>query len=297
VVVGATDLPPVELAVVAGTFTVLATVDTWRRADPRLAWGWVLGVPMTIGAAAVALGLPEAQVALPLTLAAFPFAAVTLRLSGLRPPVTATALALAGSGLAFATVDPGVLGTVLILDGLVVLALGLLIDRPSLVAIGGMVAVFGTWQHLELGGVESVDLYALPVAALLWLVGSRLADRDATSWVTHGPAIALAGGTALAERVAGGGGAHAVLAGVVGLIAVVEGGGRRLAAPLLLGTGLLVGLTVHETTAVTAGVPTWAWLAAGGTLLVGAGLTMEHHQLGPVETGRRLVDVVHDRFR
>ena len=67
--------------------------------------------------------------------------------------------------------------------------------------------------------------------------------------------------------------------------------------PLLLGTGLLVALTAHETTAVTAGVPTWAWLAAGGTLLVGAGLAMEHHELGPVETGRRLVDVVHEHFR
>ena len=32
-------------------------------------------------------------------------------------------------------------------------------------------------------------------------------------------------------------------------------------------------------------------------LLVGAGLVMEHHELGPVETGRRLVDVVQDRFR
>lgn len=47
----------------------------------------------------------------------------------------------------------------------------------------------------------------------------------------------------------------------------------------------------------TAGVPTWAWLAAGGTLLVGAGLAMERHELGPVETGRRLVDVVQERCR
>jgi hypothetical protein len=86
------------------------------------------------------------------------------------------------------------------------------------------------------------------------------------------------------------------LAGAVGALAVVEGGGRRLAAPLLLGTGLLVALTANETAVVTAGVPTWAWLAAGGALLVGAGLAMEHHQLGPVESGRRLVDVVNERF-
>ena len=83
-----------------------------------------------------------------------------------------------------------------------------------------------------------------------------------------------------------GGQAFAVVAGAVGLLAVVEGGGRRLAAPLLLGTGLLIALTGYETTAVTAGVPTWAWLASGGTLLVGAGLVMEHHELGPVEMCR-----------
>ena len=157
-------------------------------------------------------------------------------------------------------------------------------------------AVAGVWLHLSTARVESVDLYALPVAALLWLVGTRVADGDAPSWVTHGPAVALAGGTALAERIGGGGGGHAVLAGA-------SPGRRRrgrrptVAAPLLLGTGLLVALTVHETTAVTAGVPTWVWLATGGTLLVAAGLAMEHHELSPVETGRRLVDVVQDRFR
>jgi hypothetical protein len=290
-------LPVGELAAVAAAFTALATVDTFRRRDARLAWAWAFGVPVTIATTASALGLPEAQLGLPLTIAAIPFAVVTLRLGRLRPAVSATAVALATSGIAFATLDPGVMGTVLILDGVALLAAGLLIDHPALAVTGGLAAVVGTWQHLTLGGVESIDLYALPVAALLWLVGSQLADDDAPSWVTHAPAIALAGGTALAERIGGGGGGHALLTGVIGVLAVVEGGGRRLAAPLVLGTGLLVALTAHETTAVTAGVPTWAWLAAGGTLLVGAGLTMERHELGPVETGRRLVDVVQDRFR
>jgi hypothetical protein len=285
------------IAVVSGTYVVLATFEGMRRDDPWPLVGWAIGLPLFAGSVAVLAGLTVAQSGIVLAGLALPFALAGHRWPVIGGPLQATAVALGITGLGVAALDPVVLGTVLILDGVIVLAIGLLIDEAGAVVVGGVAAVLGTWQHLDLGGVEAIDLYALPVAVLLWLVGTRLADAKASSWVTHAPAIALAGGTALAERIDGGGGAHALLAGVVGLIAVVEGGGRRLAAPLLLGTGLLVALTAHETTAVTAGVPTWAWLAAGGTLLVGAGLTMEHHQLGPVETGRRLVDVVNDRFR
>jgi hypothetical protein len=77
---------------------------------------------------------------------------------------------------------------------------------------------------------------------------------------------------------------------------VVVGGQRRLIAPLFLGTGLLAALTIHETVAVTAGVPTWGWLGLGGAVLIAAGLQMERADRGPLETGRRLVDVIGERF-
>jgi len=272
-------------------------VETIRRDDPDLLWGLVPGIPLAVGALATGFGLDRAAVGLPLTLAAAPFIVGAVRWTVGRAALATTAGVLMAGGLTIASTDPAVFGTVLILDGVALLAVGLRSARPSAVITGGGLAVVGVWLHLEVAGLEAVDLYALPVAVLLWVVGTQLADRTVSSWVTHGPAVALAGGAALAERIAGGGGAHAVLAGVIGLLAVVEGGGRRLGAPLFLGTGLLVALTAHETTAVTAGVPTWAWLAAGGTLLIGAGLAMEHHELGPVETGRRLVDVVQERYR
>ncbi len=79
-------------------------------------------------------------------------------------------------------------------------------------------------------------------------------------------------------------------------MAVIVGGQRRLIAPLLLGTALLVALTVHESLAVTAGVPTWGWLALGGVTLIGAGIAMERAESTPLETGRRVVDVVAERF-
>ena len=64
----------------------------------------------------------------------------------------------------------------------------------------------------------------------------------------------------------------------------------------VLGTALLVGLTVHESLAVTRQVPTWGWLALGGSVLVAAGIVMERRDTGPMESGRRLVDVVGTRF-
>jgi hypothetical protein len=53
---------------------------------------------------------------------------------------------------------------------------------------------------------------------------------------------------------------------------------------------------VNESLAVTAGVPTWAWLALGGATLVGVGISMERAETGPFETGRRVVDAVGEQF-
>ena len=87
-----------------------------------------------------------------------------------------------------------------------------------------------------------------------------------------------------------------VVGGAVGVLAVAAGGHRKLAAPLFLGTGLLVVLVGYETLAITAALPTWTWLAAGGTVLLAAGVAMERRDLGPIETGKRLVDVVDEKF-
>jgi hypothetical protein len=131
---------------------------------------------------------------------------------------------------------------------------------------------------------------------LLLLLGVRNERTGASSWNTYAAPIAALGGAALVERLAGGGSGHALIAGAVGMAAVLGGGFRKLAAPLLLGTALLVAVTVHETLGLTAGVPTWAWLALGGSVLLAAGIAMERREVGPIETGRRLVDVLKESF-
>ncbi len=47
---------------------------------------------------------------------------------------------------------------------------------------------------------------------------------------------------------------------------------------------------------MTAGVPTWGWLGLGGITLIAAGVTMERAESTPLDTGRRVVDVVDERF-
>ena len=83
---------------------------------------------------------------------------------------------------------------------------------------------------------------------------------------------------------------------IAAVSAVAVGGWRRLAGPLFCGSALLAVVTFDETLRHSAGVPTWIWLAAAGTVLLGSGVAMELRGLGPVESGRRLVELVGERF-
>jgi hypothetical protein len=160
-----------------------------------------------------------------------------------------------------------------------------------------MVAVLGCWQALSGAGIGVAEAYLAPLALLLSAVGVVARRRFGTcSWWADAPAVAVLGGGALAVRLDGGPGWHAVVAGGVALVAIAAGGWRRLAGPLFGGSALLAAVVVNETVRVTAGVPTWIWLALGGATLLGAGVSMEVHGLGPVESGRRLVEVIDERF-
>jgi hypothetical protein len=193
--------------------------------------------------------------------------------------------------------DRGALATVILVMGSVGSFVGWRTRLVEVRWVGGVLLATGAWLHLLDRGVSATEAYLLPVALGLLVAGWQ-ARRSApiSSWVAYGPAVALLGGSALVERLVGGGEGHALIAGGVGLAAVCVGGRHRLIAPLLVGSALLVALTVNESLAVTAGVPTWAWLALGGATLVGVGISMERAETGPFETGRRVVDAVGEQF-
>lgn len=243
----------------------------------------VTGGPVGVGVAALAAGVGAAAVA---TLGARRWRVPTGVFAGLSALVAWIAFGDTPLLLAWMTVAVGV----------VIATLGALRRRPVVAHVGGAVAVLGVWQHLTLAEIDAIDLWLLPVAAQLWAAGIAARRRGTSSWIADVPPLLLVTIPALIERLAGGPGWHAVLGGGLALGAVVLGGSRRLAGPLVVGSVALLATVLVETLAVVAMVPTWAWLALGGVVLLGVGVAIERIGQSPAAAARRLVDVVGERF-
>jgi hypothetical protein len=292
------SLRPMELAGVAGLVLALLVADAVRLDEPMLLVGAGAAVPFALGGLAVASGwtVPEASVVVTAT------GVVWLGLAGCLPwrwagPAVVAAMLTSGAGLVMSAGSPVAGWTDVLIVGVAVTAVGLVIERDDVALVGGAAMTAGVWGLLGLAHVRVSEAYVAPVAALLLAIGTQVRWRHQTSsWLTSAPTVALLGGAALYERLAGGPPWHAALAGAVGVAAVAAGGEWRLAGPLVVGTALVVVTTVHETLGVTATVPTPAWLATGGLILLTAGVVMERRGVGPIESGRRLVDVVAERF-
>lgn len=294
---GVGALRPVEAGVVALVVAVLSLVDAARLGRPAVALGAAVALPVAVVGFSLASGLLLATTGVALTVAAAVVAGLASQLGTrwLTPALTAVGLCV-GAGLVLAAGDAAAFADALIVTGGIGLAAGIASDRLGSALVSGVIITAGTWLRLADGDVAASEPYLLPVTVLLLVSGMHSRNAGASSWIAYGPAVGLLGGSSLVERLAGGAGWHAVVAGGVGVAAVAVGGARRLAAPLLLGSAVLVVLVGYETLAVTTGLPTWTWLALGGVTLLGAGVAMERHDVGPLETGRRLVDVVSDRF-
>jgi hypothetical protein len=290
-------LEPAQVGLVAAGVALLSLLDAVRLGDPRVALGASLALPVAVGTLCRAAGLSLPASGVGLTVAAAVLAGLGSQLGGrwLLPAGTAVVLSIVG-GLALAAGDPTATGDALMVTGGIAIAGAIALGRLDGIFAGGAVSTVGLWLRLGDADVAVSEPYLAPVAALLLIAGIRSRQVGTASWVAYGPTVALLGGASLAERMAGGAGWHALVAGGVGIAAVACGGARRLAAPLLLGTALLVAVAGYETLAITASLPTWTWLAIGGTVLLAAGVAMERADVGPVETGRRLVDVVNERF-
>jgi hypothetical protein len=294
----ATAQGPATAVTLLAAITLLWVVDAVRSDEPRIALGASLTVQLLVAAVGDGAGLAPAAVGLLLCTSAIVWSGMALTVP---PrwllPFAAAAGAAGAIGLAMATPDGRMLSHSLLVVGGLVLAAGIVLARESVAHVGGVLLGAGVIGHLVVAEVRMLEAYVAPVAAHLLLAGwSARRRRFVSSWVAFGPAIALLGGAGVAERFAGGAGWHAVLAGAVGVTAVAAGGALRLAGPLLLGTALVVVVTVTESLTTLAGVPTWAWLATGGCLLLGVGVGLERTDTSPAEAGRRLVDVVGERF-
>ncbi|MCZ7529121.1 MAG: hypothetical protein M5U31_01510 [Acidimicrobiia bacterium] len=300
-------------AVLAAAVAAETATRTWMRITSSIAAGvFVVGASTGVGDV---VGLDSTTLGLALASSAAVWAALAVLVPReWRSSFFAAAVAVLTTGLVLTSGDQTAFGVATIIAGGLVVGTGVFFHWVPVAHAGGVVATIGLWTVLDAAAVMSTEAYAAPVALQLliagaWarharvdeIVGEYTSDDQPTtaipsSWVAYGPALALLGASACIERISGGAGWHAVVAGAVGVVAVAVGGWRRLAAPLFIGTGLLIAVTVYESLGAAAGVPTWMWLALGGAFLLGAGITLERSATSPVDAGRRLVDVVATRF-
>jgi hypothetical protein len=207
----------------------------------------------------------------------------------------------AGAGLFFGTglawSRPEALSDCLLVAGALGIVAGVVTRETPMGHVGGAVLTGGVWGHLVLAGVTVSEPYLIPVAGQMLIAGWQLRRTYAlSSWVAYVPAIALVGGAAFLERARDGAGEHALVAGAVGIAAVAIGGWRRLSGPMVAGTALVGLLCLRESLWALAGVPTWAWLGLGGAVLLAIAIVLERTDASPAEAGRRVVEVLAERF-
>ncbi len=293
----------VDALLPAGVLGVLLVVDGLRRPGAVRVAAAALVVLRVFAASALALGTAVEVVGAGLMLIAV--GSAVLAAAGPR------LLPVGGRGVpGTVAVVVGPVGWVLLADavllrswalltaGVVTLTLGLASKRWALAHTGAAVATVGTWSLLAGLDSTALDLWVLPVAVQLLLAGRAVRRRSAvSSWLTYAPPVALVGVPAVLERLSGGGGWHGVLAGSIGVGAVVVSALSGLRGPMTVGGGLVVAVAVVETLAVIAGLPTWVWLTIGGVVLLLAAAVIERADGSPAELARRVAGGLRDRSR
>jgi hypothetical protein len=276
----------------------LAILDARRGDCPRLLLVPAFLVQLLVYDVAIAAGASTAEAGLALCVVAGVWAAIAVRTpEAWRDGPTAGAVLGMIVGLELAASEPSALASAVMIVGLLMVTAGLLAHRTTVAHLGAAIATAGLFGHLRLAGVDASEWYLTPIGVQMLVAGWQLRRRDhVSSWVAYAPPIVFLGGSALVERIAGGPAEHALYCGAIGVLAVAVGGWRRLSAPLVVGTALLVAVSVHESLSSLAGVATWMWFALGGLALVAVGVALERSDQGPVEAGRRLAEVLGERF-
>lgn len=135
------------------------------------------------------------------------------------------------------------------------------------------------WVILFAEGVGLLEAYTLPVALLALGAGWYAARRrpELSSWLFAGPALAAALLPSLAGALTDEGGTplRRLLLGAGALAVTVFGAVRRLQAPVVLGGGTLLVLSLHELLLVSRLLPTWVPIAVGGAVLLALAITYE----------------------
>jgi hypothetical protein len=265
-----------------------------------LAW-WVVRNRLTSYAGAAAAVIAAATSMAALSISAEQFIGLTMTtvavLTGLaftlqRRSVLDAAAVAAGCVLLMSTtfdVDPAWISAIYVVLGLQITSYGFIARQP-LLGLGGAgvttVAAASWWFTSGLNGwfVDLVEPTGITVGDL-WMAATASAALIAgltarrtlavSSWLAYSASIAIAGVWLTSVQLERDTVWALPLALTIGIAAVALGAWHRLGAPLLGGT-VLTAVTVLVASATDwRAIPPWAWLALGGSMLLGVAVVIE----------------------
>lgn len=183
----------------------------------------------------------------------------------------------------------------LTLAGAVMVAIGLLTsDRARSRWIGAALLAAATWARLIDIDADTVELYTLPSAVVLTVLGARRLMRDGrgSSWTTVLPGMSLGVVPSLLVALDDPTSLRALLVGVVGLGLLGVGVLRRLGAPVVLGVATAALIVFVNVAPHADALPRWVLIGSAGVALVGCGITWEH-RMRDITTMRRYLVALH----
>lgn len=151
--------------------------------------------------------------------------------------------------------------------------------------LGALANAMGGWVLTAEAGVETVEAYSLPLAAMLAVLGFLHWRRVPTlpTTVTMAPALGVLLGPSLLVAVADGDPLRLALVTAGGVVALLVGYARSWQAPVAVGGLVVAVIGVTQGGPYVAQIPGWVTLGLGGALLLVAGVRWE----AAVQAGRR----------
>ena len=185
--------------------------------------------------------------------------------------------------------------------GAQIVAIGITTGRRWAVPIGAMLtggATVSLWwatgtnqwviDAIAPYGADGSDVALAAMTAAL-LVGGWLLRRTVpvSSWLAYSPGLGMAGTWLIATQLEAGTDWATFGALIVGTVALAVGGVRRLGAPLVLGTIMVIATILVSAGERLAATPTWAWIAVGGVGLLVIAALIERSERPLLPRGRR----------
>ncbi len=237
------------------------------------------------GAIALAVEIAAGALLLPLPAIAHLSAVADSRLGKLLSlPQTRGAYELSGAVVivlalraAIVTDNAGVITAALIIAAVLSVVHAVRPERSWMVVVASGLFAAAVPVQLDEAGVELVEAYAAPMVAVAAVFGWYVhrENPSSSSWITWGPATAIALGPSLAVALGEDAGVRPLVLPVVAFVVVAVGAMLRKQAPVIIGALVVAAVGIDFLITLAADLPRWIPFAFAGLLLLGLGANFE----------------------